>query len=450
MADPATDTIAAIATPPGRGGVGIVRVSGRGAARIAQELLGRLPQPRYALLASFNDAAGQAIDQGLALYFKAPASFTGEDILELQGHGGPVVMDLLLQRVLALGARLAAPGEFSRRAYLNDKLDLVQAEAVADLIDSQTAAAARSAMRSLTGEFSDRVNALVGKITKLRMYVEAAIDFPEEEIDFLADNRIATALSGLIEQADGLLQRANTGRLLRDGMTLVIAGRPNAGKSSLMNALTGQDSAIVTHIPGTTRDVLREQVELDGLPLHIVDTAGLREAYDAVEKEGVRRARDELARADHALWVFDGERDPDAAGLADAGLPPELPITRIRNKADLVGIATGLDERHGAAEISLSAKTGAGVDVLREHLKNLVSFQGASEGDFSARRRHLDAITRARDLMISGERALKNGRAGELLAEDLRQAQLALSEITGEFSADDLLGEIFGSFCIGK
>lgn len=450
MADPATDTIAAIATPPGRGGVGIVRISGRGAARIAQALLGRLPQPRYALLASFNDAAGQAIDQGLALYFKAPASFTGEDVLELQGHGGPVVMDLLLQRVLALGARLAAPGEFSRRAYLNDKLDLVQAEAVADLIDSQTAAAARSAMRSLTGEFSDRVNALVGKITELRMYVEAAIDFPEEEIDFLADNRIATALSGLIEQADGLLQRANTGRLLRDGMTLVIAGRPNAGKSSLMNALTGQDSAIVTHIPGTTRDVLREQVELDGLPLHIVDTAGLREANDAVEKEGVRRARDELARADHALWVFDGERDPEAAGLADAGLPPELPITRIRNKADLVGIATGLNERHGAPEISLSAKTGAGVDVLREHLKNLVSYQGASEGDFSARRRHLDAITRARDLMISGEHALKNGRAGELLAEDLRQAQLALSEITGEFSADDLLGEIFGSFCIGK
>ena len=344
MVDPSSTTIAAIATPPGRGGVGIVRISGSETARIAHALLGRLPQPRHALLAGFNDADGQAIDQGLALYFKAPASFTGEDVLELQGHGGPVVMDLLLQRVLALGARLAAPGEFSRRAYLNDKLDLAQAEAVADLIDSQTAAAARSAMRSLRGDFSESVNVLVGKITELRMYVEAAIDFPEEEIDFLADNRIADALSALIEQAGSLLRRANTGRLLRDGMTLVIAGRPNAGKSSLMNALTGQDSAIVTHIPGTTRDVLREQVELDGLPLHIVDTAGLRESEDAVEKEGVRRARDELARADHALWVFDGECDPDAAGLADAGLPPELPVTRIRNKADLIGIATGLKE----------------------------------------------------------------------------------------------------------
>ena len=450
MADPANDTIAAIATPPGRGGVGIIRVSGSGTARIAQGLLGKLPQPRHALLTNFNDANDEAIDRGLALYFKAPASFTGEDVLELQGHGGPVVMDLLLQRVLTLGARLAAPGEFSRRAYLNDKLDLAQAEAVADLIDSQTAAAARSAMRSLSGEFSERVNALVAEITELRMYVEAAIDFPEEEIDFLADNRIVTAARGLVEQAERLLQRANTGRLLRDGMTLVIAGMPNAGKSSLMNALTGQDSAIVTHIPGTTRDVLREQVELDGLPLHIVDTAGLREANDAVEKEGVRRARSELARADHALWVFDGENDPDAAGLTDAGLPSELPLTLIRNKADLVGIATGLEDRHGRAEISLSAKTGAGVDVLREYLKRLVSFEGASEGDFSARRRHLDAIKRARDLMVSGERALNEGQAGELLAEDLRQAQLALSEITGEFSADDLLGEIFGSFCIGK
>ena len=266
MADPAADTIAAIATPPGRGGVGIVRVSGRGVAEIAKGVLGSLPEPRRARFARFLDASGQPIDEGLALYFKGPSSFTGEDVLELQGHGGPVVMDLLLQRVTELGARLAAPGEFSRRAYLNDKLDLAQAEAVADLIDSQTRAAARSAVRSLTGEFSDQVHTLVAAITRLRMYVEAAIDFPEEEIDFLADSHVAGELKALIESVESLLHRARTGRLLHDGMTLVIAGLPNAGKSSLMNALTGQESAIVTHIPGTTRDVLREQVELDGLP----------------------------------------------------------------------------------------------------------------------------------------------------------------------------------------
>lgn len=450
MADPAADTIAAIATPPGRGGVGIVRVSGKGVSAIAESILGALPEQRHAHLARFLDASGQAIDEGLALYFKAPASFTGEDVLELQGHGGPVVMDLLLQRTIQLGARLAAPGEFSRRAYLNDKLDLAQAEAVADLIDSQTGAAARSAMRSLTGEFSAQIQLLVAEITQLRMYVEAAIDFPEEEIDFLADNHIANELTALIKRVDRLLKRARTGRLLRDGLTLVIAGLPNAGKSSLMNALTGQDSAIVTHLPGTTRDVLREQVELDGLPLHIVDTAGLREANDEVEREGVRRARDEIARADHALWVFDGETDPRGSGLSAAGLPAGLPVTRVRNKADLAAIPIGLVEHPGYTEIVLSAKTGQGIDVLREHLKSLVSFEGAGEGDFSARRRHLDAISRAKDLILAGQKALSEGQAGELLAEDLRQAQMALSEITGEFSADDLLGKIFSSFCIGK
>lgn len=450
MADPATDTIAAIATPPGRGGVGIVRVSGKDVATIASGVLGALPVARRAHFTAFLDASSAPIDEGLALYFKAPASFTGEDVLELQGHGGPVVMDLLLRRVIQLGARLAEPGEFSRRAYLNDKLDLAQAEAVADLIDSQTSAAARSAMRSLSGEFSDQVHELVGEITQLRMYVEAAIDFPEEEIDFLADSHVATGLKRLVERIAGLLRRAHTGRLLRDGMTLVIAGLPNAGKSSLMNALTGQDSAIVTHIPGTTRDVLRERVELDGLPLHIVDTAGLREAKDAVELEGVRRARDEISRADLALWVFDAEQDPQASGLPTAALPPQLPLTRIRNKADLAAIPCGLHDYDGTPEISLSAKTGEGIDALREHLKKLVSYEGAAEGDFSARRRHLDAISRAQGLILAGQKALTEGRAGELLAEDLRQAQMALSEITGEFSADDLLGEIFSNFCIGK
>ena len=450
VADPSADTIAAIATPPGRGGVGIVRVSGPKVPAIATAVTGRLPDVRHATFAVFTDADGEAIDEGIALYFRAPASFTGEDVLELQGHGGPVVMDLVLRRVLQLGARFAEPGEFSRRAYLNDKLDLAQAEAIADLIDSQTRAAARSAMRSLTGVFSEQVQGLVRAVIELRMYVEAAIDFPEEEIDFLADRHIAEQLEGLMDQTHVLLDRAMRGRLLRDGLTLVIAGLPNAGKSSLMNALTGQDSAIVTHIPGTTRDVLREQVEIDGLPLHLIDTAGLRESDDAIEREGVRRARNALAAADHALWVYDGNSDPDAAGLAQADLPSSLPVTLVRNKLDLCNELPGSGERAGTPEVRLSAKTGDGMAELRTYLKALVAYDGGSEGDFSARRRHLDAIQRALNAMRDGQKALYEGRAGELLAEDLRQAQLALSEITGEFSADDLLGEIFSQFCIGK
>lgn len=430
--------------------MGIVRISGPAVTAIAAAVLGRTPLARHAQHARFLDAAGEVIDEGIALYFAGPASFTGEDILELQGHGGPVVLDLLLQRVLDLGARLAEPGEFSRRAFLNDKLDLAQAEAIADLIDSQTRAAARSAMRSLSGEFSSYIHTLVDAITELRMYVEAAIDFPEEEIDFLADAHIADALQSLIGQVDELLRRAHTGRLLRDGMTLVIAGLPNAGKSSLMNALTGQESAIVTATPGTTRDVLREQIEIDGLPLHIIDTAGLRDSGDEVEREGVRRAREQLARADHALWVFDGASDPDAAGLSAAGLPDGLAVTRVRNKADITARPLGLQQLADGPEISLSAKTGAGIDTLRNYLKGLVAFEGSGDGDFSARRRHLDAIARAARALQAGRRALNDSRAGELLAEDLRQSQLALAEITGEFTADDLLGRIFSSFCIGK
>lgn len=450
MAEPATDTIAAIATPPGRGAVGIVRVSGPKVAAIAHGVLGRLPQPRTAQFATFRDAAGAPLDQGIALYFAAPASFTGEDVLELQGHGGAVVMDLLLRRVVELGARLAEPGEFSRRAYLNDKLDLAQAEAIADLIDSQTAAAARSALRSLSGEFSTRVNALREAITRLRMYVEAAIDFPEEEIDFLADDTIGVRLNAVIDDVDEVLRHARTGRVLRDGMTLVIAGLPNSGKSSLMNVLTGQDSAIVTHIAGTTRDVLREHIDIDGLPVTLIDTAGLRESDDAVEREGVRRARVQIARADHALWVFDGATDHDAAGLMDADLPPALPVTLVRNKADISGVAPAIGSFAGMVEISLSAKTGAGVELLRDHLKQQMAYAGPGDGDFSARRRHIDALECARVALRAGQAALFRGRAGELLAEDLRQAQHALSSITGEFSADDLLGEIFSSFCIGK
>lgn len=450
MADPSTDTIAAIATAPGRGGVGIVRVSGRNVADIARGLSGTLPPPRVATLTHFRAADSSAIDHGIVLYFKAPASFTGEDVLELHGHGGPVVMQMLLQRVLNLGARFAEPGEFSRRAFLNDKLDLAQAEAVADLIDSQTQAAARSAMRSLDGVFSQQVNALVEAVTRLRMYVEAAIDFPEEEIDFLADKVISEQLAACIDASETLLQRAHTGRLLRDGMTLVIAGLPNAGKSSLMNALTGRDSAIVTEIPGTTRDVLREHIDIDGLPVTLIDTAGLREARDAVEREGVRRARAQIANADHALWVYDGYNDPAAAGLQEAGLPPQLGVTRVRNKVDLSGDRSGLRVDGADTEISLSATTGDGIDELRDYLKQLVAYTGNAEGDFSARRRHLDAIERAREALHAGRHALDSGQAGELLAEDLRQAQRMLSTITGEFSADDLLGEIFSSFCIGK
>ena len=450
MADPAADTIVAIATPPGRGGVGIVRLSGPQVGAIAEAVIGRLPKVRHAQFASFCDATGNLIDKGIALYFRGPASFTGEDVLELHGHGGPVVMDMLLTRLIELGARRAEPGEFSRRAFLNDKLDLAQAEAIADLIDSQTRAAARSAVRSLSGAFSTRVHELVDAITQLRMYVEAAIDFPEEEIDFLADEHVSEQLVGLLAQIRNLSAHAHTGRLLRDGMTLVIAGRPNAGKSSLMNALTGEESAIVTHVPGTTRDVLRAEIEIDGLPVHLIDTAGLRDSDDAIEREGVRRAREQITRADHALWVFDGESDPDAGGLQDAGLPGSLALTRIRNKTDLCGVEPGIQDTPIGTVISLSAKTGAGVPVLREYLKDLMAYHGSDEGDFSARRRHLDAIDQAQASLFAGQMALQDGRAGELLAEDLRQAQLALSTITGEFSADDLLGEIFGNFCIGK
>jgi len=450
VADPSADTIAAIATPPGRGGVGIVRVSGPRAAKIADAILGQRPAPRRANHSAFLDARADPIDSGIALYFQGPASFTGEDVLELQGHGGPVVMDMLLDRVVELGARIAEPGEFTRRAFLNDKLDLTQAEAVADLIDSHTRAAARSAVRSLSGVFSDRVHALTQAITHLRVYVEAAIDFPDEEIDFLADDPVRQQLLAVMADVDDLLAHARTGQLLRDGLTLVIAGRPNAGKSSLLNVLTGQERAIVTPVPGTTRDHLREEIEIDGLPLHLVDTAGLRDSDDAVEQEGVRRAREQIARADHALWVYDGQSDADDHAAAASQLPAGLTVTHIRNKIDLCGESAGV-ERHGdRVELRVSAKTGEGIAMLRDHLKSLVAYEGTGEGEFSARRRHLDALRRVDSALKAGQGALLGAQAGDLLAEDLRQAQLALAEITGEFSADDLLGEIFSSFCIGK
>jgi len=444
------ESIAAIATPPGTGGVGVIRVSGDRALQVAKSLCGITPRPRHAHLARFRDTAGQTLDQGLLLYFPAPHSFTGEDVLELQGHGGPVVMDLLLQRVLECGVRLAHPGEFSQRAFVNGKLDLAQAEAIADLIESGTASAARLAMRSLEGAFSRHIHQLVEQLTLLRMYVEAAIDFPEEEIDFLTDGKVSEDLDGIISRLQQVQRSARTGRLLRDGMTLVIAGLPNAGKSSLLNALAGRESAIVTEIPGTTRDLLREQIQIDGMPLHLVDTAGLRDSSDRVEQEGIRRAREEIARADRLLWIFDESRDPQHQTFDDTLLPKGVPVTFIRNKIDKSGSPAQLRETGQGPEIALSAKTGEGVDLLREHLKACMGYSAEVEGEFIARRRHLQAIEQASEHLSNGRQALHDGAAGELLAEDLRQAQLALGEITGEFSADDLLGRIFGSFCIGK
>ena len=439
-----TDTIAAIATPPGRGGVGIVRVSGPLAAEIAKRITGSTPRPRHAAYRRFLDKHGELIDTGIALYFPAPHSFTGEDVLELQGHGGPVVMDLLLQRCLQLGARPARPGEFSERAFLNDKIDLAQAEAIADLIDSSSEQAARSAQRSLQGEFSAAINKLLKEITELRVYVEAALDFPEEEIDFLADQAIDERLQNIQQQLDIIFQRAQQGRLLREGMHLVIAGRPNAGKSSLMNALAGAETAIVTDIAGTTRDILREQINLDGMPLHIVDTAGLRHSDDPVEQIGIQRAWEEIKKADLVLLLIDatiGFGKEEQAILDE--LPDTLEVLRVVNKTDLA--KTEKQPR----EIHISAKTGEGIDTLRKTLEQRMGYQRENEDSYIARRRHLNALQKTKTA-IENATAQKQTGAGELMAEELRQAQEALGEITGKFTSDDLLGEIFSSFCIGK
>jgi len=447
----AADTIAAIATPAGHGGIGVVRLSGPDVPVIARQLIGCLPEARRAELHDLQDAGGVLIDTGIVLYFKAPHSFTGEHVLELHGHGGPVVMDLLLGRVLSLGARAARPGEFSERAWMNDKLDLVQAEAIADLIDSGTARAARAAVRSLQGAFSERIHDLLEQLIELRIHIEAAMDFPEEEIDFLADTRISTLLASLHDEFDRVLESAHQGQLLRDGMTLVIAGRPNAGKSSLLNALAGRDAAIVTEIPGTTRDVLHEHIQIDGMPLHILDTAGLHDSSDPVEQQGMERARRALENADRVLLVIDDQQGFDAADAAILDeLPQGVPHTRICNKIDLTGREPGLVGRGAVTEIALSVNTGAGLEDLRTHLKHCVGFSEQIEGGFSARRRHLDALARARRHIEQGILQLREYRAGELLAEELRQAQQALGEITGEFTSEDLLERIFSSFCIGK
>jgi len=445
------DTIAAVATPSGKGGVGIVRVSGPKSLDIALQLLGKKPQKRIAHYLPFLDVDGSVIDMGIALFFESPHSFTGEDILELQGHGGPIVMDMLLKRVLAAGARLAAPGEFTERAYLNNKMDLAQAEAVADLIDSSTEQAAKSAQRSLQGLFSKQVHELVEEVIKIRLYIEAAIDFVDEEIDFLADGVIESRIQELIGRLEKIQRSAKQGALLRDGMTVVIAGKPNAGKSSLLNALAGYEAAIVTEIEGTTRDVLRERIQIEGMPLHIIDTAGLRESSDRVEQEGIRRAHEEIKKADRILLIID-DRECDE-GLDDllSTLPHQIKVTRIYNKTDLTGRAIGKKETlSGGVEISLSAKKGEGMELLHNHLKECMGFESGTDDVFIARRRHLDAIKRAGLSINESLVQLKEVKAGELAAEELKQAQDALSEITGEFSSDDLLGRIFSSFCIGK
>jgi len=445
-------TIVARATPAGRGGVGIVRISGPQARSIAEAVLGGCPEPRVATLRAFRDAEGQTLDTGIALFFPKPHSYTGEDVVELQSHGSPVLLDMLVERVVGLGARVAGPGEFSERAFLNDKLDLLQAEAVADLIDAGSRAAARAAQRSLSGEFSAAILGLNEQVTGLRLYVEAAIDFPEEEIDFLGTDELRRRLAAVAEEFDRIESTARQGRLLRDGIHVVLAGRPNSGKSSLLNRLAGYEAAIVTDQPGTTRDLVREQLEIDGLPVHIVDTAGLREARDVVEREGVERARGQLAVADLALLLVDaGDAAPvDALRLE---VPSGVPVIVVRNKIDLTGEAPGIatgGPAGEASEVRLSALTGAGVDDLRRLIKARAGFAAPGEGTVMARQRHLDSIRRARAHFDAGCEQLEVNRAGELLAEELRAAQLALAEITGEFTSDDLLGEIFGRFCIGK
>ena len=453
-----SDTIVAIASAPGRGAVGVIRVSGPDVPDIAIAVLGKLPAARVARVANFLDADGQPLDRGLALYFPAPASYTGEHVLELQGHGGAFVLDLLLQRLLQLSCRMARAGEFSERAFLNGKIDIAQAEAIADLIDAGTSAAARAAVRSMQGEFSAHIHALQAQITGLRTLVEAAIDFPDEELDLVPGSLLGDRVANILTAFDAITAAARQGALLREGLNIVIAGKPNAGKSSLLNRLVGDDIAIVTDQPGTTRDVLRQQVHLDGLPLNLIDTAGLRTTADVVEAEGVRRAFAELGRADRVLYILDaaaanslsaGGGGADlAAELKD--LPSGVPVTLVFNKIDLVGAPASVDEIQEPPQVFLSAKTGEGLDLLRAHLQARAGYRSGDAGALSARRRHLDALERARSCVVQAADTLSKSRAFELFAEDLRRAQLALGEITGEFSSDDLLGQIFSSFCIGK
>ena len=446
-----TDTIAAIATAPGRGAVGIVRLSGPAAFDIAAKLAGPAPAPRVAALRTFRDETGEALDEGLLLLFPAPHSYTGEDVVELQGHGGPRVLDLVLRAALACGARAAKPGEFSERAFLNDRLDLAQAEAIADLINAATTQAARAARRSLSGEFSREVTARVEDLTQLRTYVEGALDFSDEDVNWLADDTLRARIDALVARLQALLSAAAQGRRLREGMTVALAGQPNVGKSTLLNALAGTEAAIVTEIAGTTRDLLRENIDLDGLPLTVVDTAGLRDSTDPVEKIGIARAWQALEAAELVLYLVE-----DGAGVtaADRKLLAKLPAGRemliVRNKCDLTRNAPARSEHEGGIELSLCAKSGAGLELLKAEIRRVAGLTDAGESLFSARTRHVDALVRGLALVREASLRLREGANAELAAEELRLAQQALGEITGAVSSDDLLGRIFSQFCIGK
>lgn len=442
------DTIAAVATAPGRGGIGVVRVSGYGLEDFANAIVGKPLHPRFASLSNFYDQDGSVIDQGIALYFPAPHSFTGEDVLELQGHGGNAVMQRLLKRCLALGARLAEPGEFTKRAFINDKLDLAQAESVADLIDAASEEAAKSAVRSLQGEFSHAVQEVVGRLIDLRMLVEACIDFPDEDIDFLQAADAAGKLAHIRSQLQSLLAKARQGSLLREGVHVVLVGQPNVGKSSLLNQLAGDEVAIVTAIAGTTRDTVREEIEIQGVPFHIIDTAGLRDTSCEVEQIGIARTWAAVGKASLALLLLDSREGVSPQDEAILGrLPPTLPVLRIYNKIDLVPRESGMEQEEGVTRIYVSAKNGAGMDLLRQSLLRLAGWKQTGEGAFMARERHLRALEQAR---FNLESAAENWHQLEFFAEELKLAQNALNSITGEFGADDLLGEIFSRFCIGK
>lgn len=460
-----SDTICAIATPPGRGGVGVLRISGPLATHIATTLLHFTPEPRHAHYSKIYDASSELIDQGIVIFFPGPNSFTGEDVLELQGHGGSYILDRLLKEVLLLGPRLARPGEFSERAFINGKMDLTQAEAIADLIESSSEEAARSAIRTLQGDFSKLIHALANEIIDLRVYIEASIDFTEEEIDFLSEGKTLERLETILGHTDAILAQAKQGSILREGMSVVIAGKPNAGKSSLLNALAGKDAAIVTEIAGTTRDTLIEQINIDGMPVHITDTAGLRQSDDVVEKEGIRRALKAIGDADRIMLVVDSSQDElDLhnlhAFLNELGLSALLEdqnwnrLSIVKNKIDLIGQDSAVKILSGdtisVTQIAVSAKSQRGIGLLRQHLKDCMGFSPSGEGGFIARRRHLDALLRTKEFLIQARTQLEGQRLGEIVAEDLKQAHRCLGEITGEFTTDDLLGKIFSSFCVGK